>query len=110
MTKRATCSRSKRPKGKIGFCGSATPGAWFIEASRALSSASCPGRIGARTMKLDCGVIALPSGPELQREVDQPLLGPIDLAEIEARPDQADLVADPVGDQRGLGIVQHDAF
>ena len=32
------------------------------------------------------------------------------LAEIKARLDHPDLVADPAGHQRGLRIVEHDAF
>src|SRR5271166_593193 len=48
---------------------------------------------------------------ELQREVDQPGLVPVYLAQIQAgRLDQPDLIADPVRHHRCLGVVQHDAF
>src|SRR3970040_200964 len=47
---------------------------------------------------------------KLRREVVQPLLAPVHLPEIQAGPDLADLIADPAGDERGLGVVEHDAF
>src|SRR5262245_22005428 len=47
---------------------------------------------------------------EPKREVDQPLLVPVDLAQVHARADLAELVADPARDERGLGVVEHDAL
>src|SRR5688572_26702795 len=47
---------------------------------------------------------------ELQREMKQPLLFPVDLAQIGAGFDLADLVADPLSDRRRLAVVDDDAF
>src|SRR5580704_9718989 len=67
--------------------------------------------IGAATMKLDCGVMPRVVPSELQREVDQPRLVPVDLAEVQPRRlDQPDLIANPMRDHRRLGVVQHNAF
>ena len=41
-------------------------------------------------------------------EINQPLLVPIDVAEIEAGRDLADLIANPVREERGLGVVEDD--
>jgi hypothetical protein len=41
-------------------------------------------------------------------EINQPLLAPIDVAEIEAGRDLADLIANPVREERGLGVVEDD--
>ena len=56
MTKRATCSRSNSPNGRIGLCGSVNPGRWFMRARSFLRSASRPRASGASTRKLACGV------------------------------------------------------
>src|SRR4029077_2054954 len=55
------------------------------------------------------------SGPaascsELEAEVDQAILGPVHLAEIKARADEADLVANVVRHERRLGVVEDDAL
>jgi hypothetical protein len=41
-------------------------------------------------------------------EINQPLLASIDVAEIEAGRDLADLIANPVREERGLGVVEDD--
>src|SRR5688572_17982627 len=94
-----------------GFDESTWPGAWFMPANRRRSSLSRSLRIGATTMKLDCGVI--PDSDdlrELQGEVNQRLLVPIHLPKVEARRDHPNLVANPLGDQRRVGVINRDAF
>src|SRR5690349_10719582 len=109
ITKRAKCSRGNSPKGTSVLCGSAAPGAAaeFICASNSRSAASRPAASGASTVNCDCGVTAR---LELQAEIDQAILAPVHLAQVEIRRDQPDLIADPLGDQRGVGVVQHDAL
>jgi len=41
-------------------------------------------------------------------EINQPLLAQINVAEIEAGRDLADLIANPVREERGLGVVEDD--
>src|SRR2546425_11856504 len=77
---------------------------------------------GATTMKCDCGVIAMhdlrvhqcsrifPKPLELQGEIDQPLLVPIDFAEVQMRLDLTDFITNPVRQERSLGVVQDDAL
>ena len=43
-------------------------------------------------------------------EINQPLLAPIDLAEIEAGRDLADLIANSVREERGLRVVEDDGL
>src|SRR5512134_2990825 len=106
---------SKRPKGTSALFGSTTPASRFIVASKARKSAIRSVRTGAVTMKCPC-VITFRAGRcgglgmELQREVDQPRLVPIDLAQIDVGGDQPDLVADPLRHDGGLRVIQHDAF
>src|SRR6476661_1578830 len=47
---------------------------------------------------------------KLQREVDQRLLVPIDATKIETRIDRANFIADPMRNQRCLGIIEDDTF
>src|SRR5215472_6885140 len=47
---------------------------------------------------------------ELQREVDQPFLVPVHLAQVQAWADLANLVANPMRDERGLRVVENDAL
>src|SRR5919106_584610 len=109
--KRAKCRRSNRPKGTRAFSGSTTPGRRFIEARRERRSPSRSSATGARTMKLDCGVIAIVRRPlELQCKIDQSLPAPVHLAQIQARTDLADLVPDPLRDEGGVGVVENDAL
>src|SRR5437667_888479 len=105
-TRRAKCSWANSPNGSSAFFGSAIPGCEVIDASSVRSAASCPARAGATTVKCDCGVTT----SELQTEVDQALLVPVHLAQIELRADQADLGTVPVRDHRGLRVVEDDAL
>src|SRR5262245_58408930 len=102
-TKRAKWSRSNRPNGRTAFSGSTTPGRWFIEARRARRAPSRPATMGATTAKLDCGVT---TRSELQGEVHETLLVPVDLTQVEPGADLPDLVADPLGDQGGVRVVE----
>src|SRR5262245_26117803 len=47
---------------------------------------------------------------EIDREIAQPLAAPGHLAQVQARRDLPDLVADLAGDERGLGVIQDDAL
>src|SRR6266480_2495457 len=49
-------------------------------------------------------------GLELQREIDESLLRPIDNPQIASGTNHPDFIADPVCDQRCFRIVQHDAL
>jgi len=57
-------------------------------------------------MNWDCGVTA----SELETEIDQPVFFPIPLGEIKPRPDLSYLIAAPKGEERRLGVVEHDAL
>src|SRR5262249_50498307 len=50
------------------------------------------------------------SALELEREVEQLLRVPVDRTEVGVRRDLADLVADVLGHERGLRVVEHDAI
>ena len=43
-------------------------------------------------------------------EINQPLLAQIDVAEIEAGRDLADLIANPMREERGLEVAEDDAL
>src|SRR5579875_1759406 len=102
-TNRAKWISWKRAKGNSGFSESTTPGRQFIEASRARSSASRSGLIGAFTNTLDCGIISgdrcasvtisrlvvkLCDGcAKLETEMDKRLAAPIDAPKVEVRTD-----------------------
>src|SRR4051812_13043108 len=96
----------------IGFSGSATPGFEFMPCSRRRSGTSFSRSIAATTMKLDCGVMTPGSLrlAEVQAEVDQALLLPVDLAQVEAGLDLTNLVPNPVRQQGRLRVIQDDAF
>ena len=47
---------------------------------------------------------------EIHGEINQPLLAPIDFAEIEAGRDLADLIANAVREERGLEVAEDDAL
>src|SRR5438552_558497 len=47
---------------------------------------------------------------ELETKIDQPLLVPIHFAKIKAVSDLADLIPNPLGEHRGLRVVEHDAL
>jgi len=104
ITNRAKCSCANSPNGRAG-CAIGHAGAEFIVASSARSAGSPPAAIGATTVNCDCGV----TSQNCQAEVDQPVLVPIHLAEIEAgRSD---------GSRRGCGargstsgVVENDTF
>src|SRR5215468_9416300 len=104
--RRAKCNRSNSPNGTSAFFGSAIPGCDVMVASTPRSAGAWPVLTAATIVNCDCGV----TDSELQAEVDQALLGPVDLTEIEIGTDQADLVPYPMRDQRGLRVVEHDAF
>src|SRR5688572_17584888 len=105
---------SNRPNGTSAFIGSTMPGPLFMVASRSRKSCTRSGLTGAVTMKCPWVINRQPgrdrSGLEFEREVDQARLVPVDLAEIDVRRDQADLVADPLRHHRGLGVVEDDAL
>src|SRR5262245_34773853 len=92
-------------KGTTVFSGFALPGVEFSVASRSRRPRSRADSTGAMTVSCDCGVTT----SELEAEVDESLFVPIDLAEVEARRNEPDLVADPLGDDGGLRVVEHDA-
>ncbi len=50
------------------------------------------------------------SGPEPECEVDEAVLVPVDLAQVHTGADEPDLVTDPVGEERRVGIVEDDAL
>src|SRR6266404_72897 len=105
-TRRAKCTWRNSPNGSRAFFGSAIPGCEVIDARSLRSAPSRPGRTGATTVNCDWGVTT----SELEAEVDQALLTPVDLSQIEPRTDQADLVPYPVRHQRGLGVVEDNAL
>src|ERR671923_1087239 len=77
-----------------------------IDSRSAFRLPSSPGLTCAtRVSATWCGI---GSGRELEREVQDPCALPVDEPEVEARRDLADLVADPVCDQRGLRVVEDD--
>src|SRR5258708_5273994 len=45
-----------------------------------------------------------------ERKINQSLFAQINFAEVNARRDFADLVTNPMRNQRGLGVVQNDAL
>ena len=47
---------------------------------------------------------------ELEREMNQRLLTPVNTAEIQIWIDESNLISNPAGHQRGLRIVKNDAF
>src|SRR5262249_28304663 len=47
---------------------------------------------------------------KVETEIDETLLVPIDLAQIELGCDLPDLVADPMRDERSFGVIEHDAL
>src|ERR1700674_2064058 len=57
MSRRAKCRLSNFANGISALFAFTRPGPSFMDASNARSSFSRDGTIGARTMKLDCGVI-----------------------------------------------------
>src|SRR5438105_2153929 len=76
-------------------------------ASASRTRSSAPARIGARTVSASwCGTA---SGARPQREVQDPGLVPEYEAEVDAFPDLADLVPDPMRDKRRLRVVEDDA-
>src|SRR5688572_12726888 len=105
---------SNRPNGTSGFIGSTMPGPLFMVARRSRRSCTRSGLTGAVTMKCPWVINRRPgrdrSGLELEREVDQARFVPVDLAEIDVRRDQPDLVADPLRHHRSLGVIEDDAF
>src|ERR1700676_4936744 len=58
MTNREKCNPGNCAKGKIGLAGSASPLVRFMESRRSRRGCSCPGAMGATTVKLNWGVIA----------------------------------------------------
>src|SRR5262249_22675798 len=67
-TNRAKCSSTNSMNGMSWFFASAMPSrpGTFIVASSSFSASMCPSRIGAATMKDDCGVMA--NGPHQSGE------------------------------------------
>src|SRR6266852_7857325 len=49
-------------------------------------------------------------GSKLQRKIDEPLFVPVNFSQIKTRPDLADLIANPLRDERRLRVVENDAF
>src|SRR5512142_1612688 len=47
---------------------------------------------------------------KLEREIDQPLVVPENFAQVQAGADLANLVANPVGNERRFGVVEDNAF
>src|SRR2546423_14117929 len=47
---------------------------------------------------------------KLQGKIDEPLLAPVDDAQIAARPNQPNFVADSLCEERCLGVIEHNAF
>ena len=47
---------------------------------------------------------------ELKREIDQALFAPVNFSEIGARSDLADLIPNPVREERRLGVIENDAL
>src|SRR6266404_1226413 len=105
-TRRAKCNCPNSPNGSSELRGSAMPGCDVIDARTLRSASSRPARTGATTVNCDWGVTT----SELETEVDQALLCPVDLAEVDPGADQADLVAYPVRDEGSLRVVQNDAL
>ena len=66
---RAKCRRSNCPNGRIGFAGSAIPGAAFIVSSKSRRLRSRSGAISANTMNWDCGVTAPLSSGSVKRRL-----------------------------------------
>src|SRR6266571_4837512 len=84
ITKRAKCRLSNRSKGTTGLPAFTRPGAKFMVETKALSPPTDLGSSRAVTIKLDWDVMSyLVARLELKTEIDQTLLCPIDLAEIE---------------------------
>src|SRR4051794_23558713 len=52
----------------------------------------------------------LPRRGKLEREIDQALFAPVNFTKISMWADLADLIANPMRDQRSLRIVEHDAL
>src|SRR5215218_6339049 len=77
----------------------------FSSSSRLPAS---PARTGATTVSADWYGTGGVSPGELQREVEDLRLLPEDEPEVEAGRDFADLVADPLSHDRGLGVVEDD--
>src|SRR5271168_3579818 len=70
------------------------------------TSTSWPAASGAITMKWPCGV----TGSELQAEIDQARLVPVNLSQIEVGANQPNLISNPMRHHRGVRIIKHDAL
>ena len=60
--------------------------------------------------EFDSAYFELSRGRKLEREIDQLLFTPVDLAEVNAGTNFANLIAYPMCDERSLGVIEDDAL
>src|SRR3989442_11045064 len=104
-TKRAKWTPSSAAKSTTEPLATPSP----IDSSSCFRLSTSPGRTFAASVSATwCGISRTRSGREREREVQDPVALPVDEPEVDAGRDLADLVPDPVRDERRLRVVEHD--